>query len=523
MERYSFWPNWYIGDMMADLLADAGDCRAYRYTRESAFGEPEAEAVLQVMTVAGTEEAAIREKLEKIGALRQYPVFLVPEETHIEAAPDGRGQTVYLRLPAAEPLGRYADGNRLEEKDLDSLEQQLRDALAICGSRGISYGEIRPGDLFVGADGRLLLGASALLRKPGAAVQSPEQLRGVLLTAAGAAAGAAGAGTAAGAGAAGRTETVPETGTDGGGKGPRVNRPVLIAICAGLFLLSAFLFYRSIHIYSEPTCTEPAVCKICGKIGQAALGHAWNPATCTEPEICSRCGATQGSFLGHDFLDATCTEPETCSRCGVTQGQPLGHDYADATCTEPGTCSRCGATTGTALGHDYAEATCTEPKTCKRCGATTGSALGHSWKDATYDKPKTCSRCGETQGNVKGYVSGSELAKGEWSEGTFTLQDFNTHAWLLDNPLKKCRKITISLTITEVSKGSANTTWGFYVRSGNSWKEAGRFTVSEINKEYKNTFKISPSMDVDAFMFEPISRREISWRSSYRFYEAQVD
>jgi len=30
-------------------------------------------------------------------------------------------------------------------------------------------------------------------------------------------------------------------------------------------------------------------------------------------------------------------------------------------------------------------------------------------------------------------------------------------------------------------------------------------------------------MDVDAFMFEPISRREISWRSSYRFYEAQVD
>ena len=191
MERYSFWPNWYIGDMMADLLADAGDCRAYRYTRESAFGEPEAEAVLQVMTVAGTEEAAIREKLEKIGALRQYPVFLVPEETHIEAAPDGRGQNVYLRVPAAEPLGRYADGNRLEEKDLDSLEQQLRDALAICGSRGISYGEIRPGDLFVGADGRLLLGTSALLRNPGAAVQSPEQLRGVLLTAAGAAAGAA--------------------------------------------------------------------------------------------------------------------------------------------------------------------------------------------------------------------------------------------------------------------------------------------------------------------------------------------
>ncbi len=40
--------------------------------------------------------------------------------------------------------------------------------------------------------------------------------------------------------------------------------------------------------------------------------HDWQPATCTEPEICRICGRTRGEALGHDWGDwVTVTEPGT--------------------------------------------------------------------------------------------------------------------------------------------------------------------------------------------------------------------
>ena len=224
----------------------------------------------------------------------------------------------------------------------------------------------------------------------------------------------------------------------------------------------------------------------------------------------------------HDYKPATCTEPETCSICGKTRGEPLGHSWEAATCTEPETCSRCGATNGEPAEHTWIDATCTEPMTCAVCGTTSGEPLGHDYAAATYDKPKTCKRCGVTTGEVKGYVAWDEVTL-KASEGTVTLQDFNTHYWSLGTTLKKCRRIKVGYTVTSLDQGSLDCQWGFYVRSDGVWREAGRFSISELNKEYVNTFKLSPSMNVDAFLFEPITRRQITWRSSIRFYEAQVD
>ena len=141
------------------------------------------------------------------------------------------------------------------------------------------------------------------------------------------------------------------------------------------------------HIWTEPTCTEPKTCTVCGETEGAALGHDWKEPTCTEPKTCARCGETEGAALGHDWKEPTCTEPKTCARCGATEGEALGHDYTDATCIEEGVCRRCGETVP-AKGHDWNDATCMRPKTCARCGAVEGDALGHDMIDGV------CSRCG---------------------------------------------------------------------------------------------------------------------------------
>ena len=50
--------------------------------------------------------------------------------------------------------------------------------------------------------------------------------------------------------------------------------------------------------------------------------HDWVPATCTEPGLCRLCGRVDKSAPaeGHQFEDATCTTPKTCMICGETEG-----------------------------------------------------------------------------------------------------------------------------------------------------------------------------------------------------------
>lgn len=52
--------------------------------------------------------------------------------------------------------------------------------------------------------------------------------------------------------------------------------------------------------------------------------HTWQDATCTDAAVCTLCGETDGAALGHSWVDATRTEPKTCEVCGATEGEPLG-------------------------------------------------------------------------------------------------------------------------------------------------------------------------------------------------------
>ncbi len=251
--------------------------------------------------------------------------------------------------------------------------------------------------------------------------------------------------------------------------------------------------------------------------------HEWISATCTKPKTCRICGVTEGKASEHKWVDATCTAPRTCSECGLTEGEALGHKWKDATCTAPRTCSECGLTEGEALGHKWEDATCTQPRTCSVCKATDGEALGHDWIPATYDSPMTCERCGTTQGNVKGYVSSDELLKGAFG-GEISFGVFNTHAFEFENELKKCRKIVFGISIAE-SSGDPFGEYGVWGRSHGDWKRLGTLNVEAEGEVYYDTFIIDPAIDIDAIICLPVDDpgHEVTWQSTFHFYEAQVE
>ena len=177
--------------------------------------------------------------------------------------------------------------------------------------------------------------------------------------------------------------------------------------------------------------THTKTCTVCAEgtdghsVTEACSGGA---ATCTEKAVCSVCGGEYGDVLGHVFekeiiddehikTPATCLEQAeyyySCARCDVSakgidenaffkSGAALGHDFSEkvideahlvtpATCTEKAVykydCSRCdtvGSTTfeyGDVLGHAYGEWKTNNDRTHTRVCAN----------DATHTETKECS------------------------------------------------------------------------------------------------------------------------------------
>ena len=82
------------------------------------------------------------------------------------------------------------------------------------------------------------------------------------------------------------------------------------------------------HDWKEATCTEAAICKLCGVTGEAALGHDWKEAPCTDAAVCKRCGIKGSAALGHDWTKATCKVKSTCKRCKITRGKLAAHTWS---------------------------------------------------------------------------------------------------------------------------------------------------------------------------------------------------
>lgn len=200
-----------------------------------------------------------------------------------------------------------------------------------------------------------------------------------------------------------------------------------------------------VHEGGAATCTEKAICSLCGQPYGKPLGHTPEAIPGVEPS-CTESGITEGSRcavcgeilesqkplspLGHSFGEwevttpATCTtdgeRKSTCSTCGETHTEIIkanGHtEVVDtgkpATCTENGLtdgkhCSVCNTVivaqqTIPKTQHEY-EKEVTAPKcleqgyttyTCKHCGDTYTSdykkPTGHTFGEWEVTTPATC-------------------------------------------------------------------------------------------------------------------------------------
>ena len=94
----------------------------------------------------------------------------------------------------------------------------------------------------------------------------------------------------------------------------------LLVVMVVVLALTAFVGCNECqHTGGTATCTEAAVCELCGESYGEALGHKGGAATCTEKAVCEVCGESYGEAAGHKVVKLPAIEA-TCSKEGRTEG-----------------------------------------------------------------------------------------------------------------------------------------------------------------------------------------------------------
>ena len=229
--------------------------------------------------------------------------------------------------------------------------------------------------------------------------------------------------------------------------------------------------------------------------------HTGGTATCTEQAVCEVCGHAYGKLLDHVGGTATCTEAATCEACGKAYGNPLGHDVVTLeskapTCTETGLtegayCTRCDAKVEQevipALGHADAD----EDYVCDRCDAalerpvvTTTIALDLTADNATSANGPQDIRIGDFD-----VILSSANSRIDASNKTFDLPDGSS--------VKKTHRINFNGSATMTPATSASGEWENavkFVTSGKGtvtiyWVHAGKpdsTSASDLEKARRN-------------------------------------
>ena len=139
----------------------------------------------------------------------------------------------------------------------------------------------------------------------------------------------------------------------------------------------------------------------------------------------------------------------------------------------------------------------------------------------TQPAPKTCASCGLTDGHVKGYIGvlngvvSSEdvhVRGGQWSK-----------ALELAEPLDRCIKMTMELTVTDYS-GDPFGAWCLYGRmTDGKWEYIGDFNIDErfINETLKTQFTFDPYVSFDALTMVQKDEQKYDINYTFKFSDAQ--
>ena len=189
-----------------------------------------------------------------------------------------------------------------------------------------------------------------------------------------------------------------------------------------------------------------------------ALGHDWDIDWSYDENVhyhkCLNNGCTETEDEAeHSGGAATCTEKAVCEVCGQAYGSALGHDYIDhpakkPTATEIGwdayqTCSRCDYTT-------YVE----KPATGKPDAKATIAIKGDEKAEVKYGGNIIFTAEAENipeKGKIVWYVNGEKAGEGEKFEAKNAEKDYKVQAKILDksgNEVAKSKEVSVKVTYT---------------------------------------------------------------------------
>lgn len=198
---------------------------------------------------------------------------------------------------------------------------------------------------------------------------------------------------------------------------------------------------KTAHSGGNATCTDKAVCTVCGKAYGNIGDHQFTNVLCSDETghwhecVCGE----KDSVVSHipDRAESTETEPVACTECGYvivpiknhtvhTAGtawfsdgsshwhkcigcneklDTSSHEGGVVSCTEKSVCSVCGAEYGTLSDHSYTVLQSNEAEhwyKCENCNATE-ARNAHTGGTATCVEKATCTVCGTEYGNLSGH------------------------------------------------------------------------------------------------------------------------
>ena len=136
---------------------------------------------------------------------------------------------------------------------------------------------------------------------------------------------------------------------------------------------------------------ENGVCTVC----QYACGHKGGTATCTEKAVCEICGEAYGELnpqnhTGEEKWEQTETKhTKKWDCCGTVTVEEADHEFENGVCT---VCQY-------ACGHKGGEATCTEKAVCEICGEAYGELDANNHKELTHVEAKEATK--DEEGNTE--------------------------------------------------------------------------------------------------------------------------